>query len=46
MGGVTINVQVPVMDDSYPADSGRHARIYIPAGMAAALPIRCRPSRG
>jgi LCP family protein required for cell wall assembly len=33
MGGVTINVQVPVIDDSYPADSGRHARIYIPAGI-------------
>jgi hypothetical protein len=30
---VTINVQVPVIDDSYPADSGRHARIYIPAGI-------------
>ena len=33
LGGVTINVQVPVIDDSYPADSGRHARIYIPAGI-------------
>jgi LCP family protein required for cell wall assembly len=33
MGGVTINVQVPVIDDSYPADSGRHARIYIPSGI-------------
>jgi LCP family protein required for cell wall assembly len=33
VGGVTINVQVPVIDDSYPADSGRHARIYIPAGI-------------
>ena len=33
LGGVTINVQVPVLDDSYPADSGRHARIYIPAGI-------------
>jgi len=30
---VTINVQVPVIDDSYPADTGRHARIYIPAGI-------------
>ena len=33
VGGVTINVQVPVIDDGYPADSGRHARIYIPAGI-------------
>lgn len=33
MGGVTINVQVPVLDDSYPADTGRHARVYIPAGI-------------
>ena len=33
MGGVTINVQVPVIDDLYPADSGRHARIYIPSGI-------------
>jgi LCP family protein required for cell wall assembly len=33
VGGVTINVQVPVIDDSYPADDGRHARIYIPAGI-------------
>ena len=33
VGGVTINVQVPVIDDSYPADSGRQARIYIPAGI-------------
>lgn len=33
MGGVTINVQVPVIDDNYPSDTGRHARIYIPAGI-------------
>jgi LCP family protein required for cell wall assembly len=33
MGGVTINVQVPVIDDSYPSDTGRHARVYIPAGI-------------
>ena len=33
MGGVTINVQVPVLDDGYPADTGRHQRIYIPSGM-------------
>jgi LCP family protein required for cell wall assembly len=33
LGGVTINVQVPVIDEGYPADSGRHQRIYIPAGI-------------
>jgi LCP family protein required for cell wall assembly len=33
LGGVTINVQVPVLDDLYPSDTGRHARVYIPAGM-------------
>jgi LCP family protein required for cell wall assembly len=33
LGGVTINVQVPVLDDLYPADTGRHARVYIPAGI-------------
>jgi LCP family protein required for cell wall assembly len=33
MGGVTINVQAPVIDDNYPADTGRHARVYIPAGI-------------
>ena len=33
VGGVTINVQVPVVDDRFPADTGRHARIYIPSGI-------------
>jgi LCP family protein required for cell wall assembly len=33
LGGVTINVQVPVLDNLYPSDTGRHARVYIPAGM-------------
>ncbi|HEY3164548.1 MAG TPA: LCP family protein [Candidatus Limnocylindrales bacterium] len=33
MGGVTINVQVPVIDDVYPSDTGRRARVYIPAGI-------------
>jgi LCP family protein required for cell wall assembly len=33
LGGVTINVQVPVLDDLYPADTGRHARVYIPSGI-------------
>jgi LCP family protein required for cell wall assembly len=33
MGGVTINVQVPVLDESYPSDTGRLSRVYIPAGI-------------
>jgi LCP family protein required for cell wall assembly len=33
MGGVTINVQIPVTDESYPSDTGRLARVYIPAGI-------------
>ena len=33
MGGVTINVQVPVVDNQYPSDSGRTARVYIPSGI-------------
>jgi LCP family protein required for cell wall assembly len=33
LGGVTINVQVPVQDEGYPADTGRHQRIYIPSGI-------------
>jgi LCP family protein required for cell wall assembly len=33
LGGVTVNVQNPVMDDHYPGDSGRVIRVYIPAGI-------------
>jgi LCP family protein required for cell wall assembly len=33
LGGVTINVQVPVTDEGYPADTGRQQRIYIPTGI-------------
>jgi len=32
MGGVTINVQIPVLDDYYPSDNGT-IRVYIPAGI-------------
>lgn len=32
LGGVTINVQVPVVDDAYPGDNG-HLRVYIPTGV-------------
>jgi polyisoprenyl-teichoic acid--peptidoglycan teichoic acid transferase len=33
LGGVTINVQIPVIDEAYPSDTGRLARVYIPAGL-------------
>lgn len=33
LGGVTVNVQVPVVDDHYPASHGDLERLYIPAGM-------------
>ncbi|MBI2762850.1 MAG: LCP family protein [Chloroflexi bacterium] len=33
LGGVTINVQVPVVDDRYPTATGGYRRLYIPSGM-------------
>jgi LCP family protein required for cell wall assembly len=33
LGGVTVNVQNPVMDDHYPGDDGRLIRVYIPSGV-------------
>lgn len=33
LGGVTINVQLPVVDDRYPGPDGRLRRVYIPAGV-------------
>jgi LCP family protein required for cell wall assembly len=33
MGGVTINVQIPVTDETYPSDTGRNSRVYIPTGL-------------
>jgi LCP family protein required for cell wall assembly len=33
LGGVTINVQVPVVDDRYPSTNGALQRVYIPSGM-------------
>ena len=33
LGGVTINVQVPVVDDAYPIGHGRMQRVYIPSGI-------------
>ena len=33
LGGVTINVQVPVLDDNFPAGRGHRERLFIPAGI-------------
>jgi LCP family protein required for cell wall assembly len=33
LGGVTINVQIPVLDDNFPNDEGRRERLYVPAGV-------------
>jgi LCP family protein required for cell wall assembly len=33
LGGVTVNVQMPVSDDRYPGEDGRLRRVYIPAGV-------------
>ncbi len=33
VGGVTVNVQFPVLDDYFPGDNGTHLRVYIPAGI-------------
>lgn len=33
LGGVTINVQIPVVDDSYPDETNSHERLYIPTGI-------------
>jgi LCP family protein required for cell wall assembly len=33
LGGVTVNVQIPVLDDAYPRPGGILERLYIPAGM-------------
>jgi LCP family protein required for cell wall assembly len=33
LGGVTINVQIPVVDDHFPASRGNLQRLYIAAGM-------------
>jgi LCP family protein required for cell wall assembly len=33
LGGVTINVQVPVLDDNFPQPNGRRERLFVPAGV-------------
>lgn len=32
LGGVNVNVQIPISDDRFPSDEGRLRRLYIPAG--------------
>ncbi len=32
LGGVRVNVQIPVSDDRFPGDDGRLHRVYIPSG--------------
>jgi LCP family protein required for cell wall assembly len=33
LGGVTINVQIPVLDDNFPQPGARRLRLYVPAGV-------------
>jgi LCP family protein required for cell wall assembly len=33
VGGVTVNVQIPVVDDRFPGDEGLLTRVYIPTGI-------------
>ncbi len=33
VGGVTVNVQTPVVDNTYPVGAGRNMRLYIPSGL-------------
>ncbi len=33
VGGVTVNVQMPVVDDRFPGSTGRAQRLYIPSGI-------------
>ena len=33
LGGVTVNVQIPVSDDQFPAVTGHPTRLYIPSGL-------------
>ena len=33
LGGVTVNVQVPVVDDTFPGSTGRTELLYIPSGI-------------
>ena len=48
LGGVTVNVQVPVVDDAYPTGVAKNMRLYIPSGiqhMTGAQALRYARSR-
>ena len=48
MNGVTVNVQIPVVDDGYPAGVAKSRRLYIPSGiqhMTGAEALRYARSR-
>ena len=48
IGGVTVNVQVPIVDDAYPLGVARNTRLYIPSGiqhMNGSLALRYARSR-
>ncbi|HYH93590.1 MAG TPA: LCP family protein [Candidatus Saccharimonadales bacterium] len=48
VGGVNVNVQTPVVDDTYPAGVGKSLRLYIPSGlqhMTGAQALRYARSR-
>jgi LCP family protein required for cell wall assembly len=48
IGGVTVNVQVPIVDDAYPTGVAKNTRLYIPSGiqhMSGAAALRYARSR-
>ena len=48
LGGVTVNVQVPIVDDAYPTGVAKNTRLYIPSGiqhMNGSLALRYARSR-
>ena len=48
IGGVTVNVQIPIVDDNYPASDGKDRRLYIASGlqhMSGAEALRYARSR-
>ena len=45
LGGVTVNVQVPIVDDTYPAGDRRDRRLYVPSGLQHMTGQRGAPLR-
>ncbi|MEX1172828.1 MAG: LCP family protein [Chloroflexota bacterium] len=48
IGGVTVNVQVPIVDNAYPTGVAKNTRLYIPSGiqhMSGAVALRYARSR-